>query len=327
MYKVSIIVPVYNAERYLHKCLDSLVNQTLEDIEIIAVNDGSTDGSLAILEEYQAKYPKKIKVFSKENGGQASARNLALKYVQGEYIGCVDADDYTDIDMFRLMYEEAVSANRCDIIACDSYTVRGKEKEYVRFGDYPDVLRLFIDAWVSPCNKIIRSEIYEKSGVIFPEGYIYEDTAWFAELIPWIKAIGNVHLPLYYRMVNENSTMTAAQGKRTAQIFPVMNGVLDFYREHGLYDKYRNELEYFYIRILFLSSLKRISAIDDKELRNKYVEKTILEVKEHFPDYKKNPYLKGCRGVYIKFTNKWVLKAWVCALRMKKRKPVQNNSR
>lgn len=301
MIKVSVIVPVYNAEKYLRQCMDSLVNQTLRDIEIIAVNDGSKDGSLAILREYEAAYPEKVRVFTKENGGQASARNLALQYAVGEYIGYVDADDYADTDMFRTMAEEAEKYS-CDAVACDSYTVNGEKTTYTAFGDYPEQRNLFLDAWVSPCNKMIRREIYIKSSVVFHEGYIYEDTAWFAEMIPWIKTIRTVHRPLYYRLVNENSTMTSAQGKRTAQIFPVMNGVVDYYKEHHLLGTYRNELEYFYIRILFLSSMRRISRIEDAALRNEYIRQTLFEVNEHFPNYRKNQYLHGWKGLYIRLS-------------------------
>ena len=93
MKKVSVIVPVYNTEQYLKKCIESLLNQTLEEIEIVIVNDGSTDHSKQILEEYANNYKDKVKLFSKENGGQASARNLALKNCEGKYIGFLDSDD------------------------------------------------------------------------------------------------------------------------------------------------------------------------------------------------------------------------------------------
>ena len=94
MVKVSVIVPVYNVEKYIDKCLDSLVNQTLKDIEIIVVNDGSPDDSQQVIDMYVKKYPKKIKSYIKENGGQGSARNLGLEHAKGEYISFVDSDDY-----------------------------------------------------------------------------------------------------------------------------------------------------------------------------------------------------------------------------------------
>ena len=97
---VSIIVPVYNVEKYLERCLKSLINQTLKDIEIIIVNDGSIDGSQTIIDNYKNKYPNMIKSFYIKNGGAAKARNYALNYVTGEYIGFVDSDDYVSEEMY-----------------------------------------------------------------------------------------------------------------------------------------------------------------------------------------------------------------------------------
>ena len=101
--KVSIIVPVYNVEPYLNKCLDSLVKQTLEDIEIIIVNDNSPDNSEQIILEYKEKYPDKIVYIKKENGGVSSARNAGLEVARGEYIGFLDGDDYVSLDMFKTL--------------------------------------------------------------------------------------------------------------------------------------------------------------------------------------------------------------------------------
>ena len=103
-YKVSVIVPVYGVEKYISKCLNSLVNQTLNDIEIIVVNDGTKDNSQKIIDEYVKKYPDKVKSFIKENGGQGSARNYGLKQATGEYIGYVDSDDYVELDMYEKLY-------------------------------------------------------------------------------------------------------------------------------------------------------------------------------------------------------------------------------
>ena len=304
MKTVSIIVPVYNAEKYLDRCLNSLVHQTLQDIEIILVNDGSTDGSAAILQKYAEQHPGLIRLFHKENGGQGSARNLALEYADGEYIGCVDADDAVALDMFEKMYQMAKEKN-CDAVACDTYTVRDGRKDYAAFRDYNAKADMFKNAWVSPCNKIIKRSVYAQSKVRFPEGCIYEDTAWFGELIPYLNVMKTVREPLYYRYVNKNSTMTAAQGMRTAQIFPVMNHVVAYYKQSGLYDAYYAELEYFYIRILLLSSLlKRIAKIHDRALRSEYTNQTLQEVYEKFPDFRRNKYLKGAKGLYIKHINR-----------------------
>lgn len=116
--KVSIIVPVWNVEKYLEQCLDSLVNQTLKEIEIIIVNDGSPDNSQAIIDSYVKKYPKLVRSFIKENGGQGSARNFGLSKAKGNYISFVDSDDWLDLNALEEMYNVAI-ANDSDVVICD----------------------------------------------------------------------------------------------------------------------------------------------------------------------------------------------------------------
>ena len=115
MVDVSLIVPVYNMEQYLVKCMDSLVNQTLETIEIVCVDDGSTDRSYAILKQYEEAYPDKVVVLRKENGGQATARNLGIQKSTGRYIGFVDSDDYVHTSMFEMMYQ-VMEEKHCDLV-------------------------------------------------------------------------------------------------------------------------------------------------------------------------------------------------------------------
>ena len=125
MEKVSIIVPVYNVEKYLECCLESLINQTLKDIEIICVNDGSTDNSGKILENYAAK-DNRIKVIHQVNGGQAAARNNGLNAVNGKYINFIDSDDWVDLDFIEKLYD-AAERNSADIAVA---SIIRKKKSY-----------------------------------------------------------------------------------------------------------------------------------------------------------------------------------------------------
>ncbi len=115
--KVSIVVPIYNLEKYVPRCLDALVNQTLEDIEIICVNDGSTDSAPEIIEDYKKRYPKKVKTFHKENGGEWSARTYGLKKATGEYVGFIDSDDVPEVTWAEKLYN-AAKENDADIAFC-----------------------------------------------------------------------------------------------------------------------------------------------------------------------------------------------------------------
>ena len=129
MTKVSVIVPVYNVEGYLEKCLESLVRQSLKDIEIIVVNDGATDNSLKIAKKYEEKYSNILKVYSKRNGGLSDARNFGLKYAKGKYVAFVDSDDYVKNDMFLKLYNFAVK-NDLDVVVSDTI-IKTDSSEYV----------------------------------------------------------------------------------------------------------------------------------------------------------------------------------------------------
>ena len=162
MKKVSIIVPVYNVEKYLRKCLNSLVNQTLTDIEVILVNDGSKDKSQEIINEFKEKYPEKIKAFETVNGGAAKARNYALEHVTGEYIGFVDSDDYVEEDMYEKLYNKAIEEN-AEIVCCNYYRVQEEVNKFSakKFGN----------------QRINKDNIFNKS--------IYEEKLLFDE-VPYL---------------------------------------------------------------------------------------------------------------------------------------------
>ena len=186
MPKVSVIVPFYNVEGYIEKCLETLVNQTLEDIEIILVNDGSKDRSIEIVNKFLEAYPEKLVYLEKENGGLSDARNYAIPYAKGEYIAFLDSDDYVEKDMYQKMYELAKKENS-DMVECDfywEYPDKLKKDVGVIYNGKKEMLEnVRVVAW----NKLIRREILEKTEVKFPKGYRYEDVEFTYKLVPLIK--------------------------------------------------------------------------------------------------------------------------------------------
>ena len=156
--KVSIIIPIYNVENYLRQCLDSAINQTLKDIEIICVNDGSTDTSLQIINEYANK-DNRIKIINKTNGGLSSARNAGLKIAQGEFIGFLDSDDYLDLNFYKSLYKRAKETNS-DIVVC----------EYIyRFQDNNKRKKIFLQV----DKNVITSDKNEKFKCLYLPVYCY----------------------------------------------------------------------------------------------------------------------------------------------------------
>ena len=309
MLKVSVIVPVYNTEKYLEKCLDALVHQTLDDIEIVIVNDGSTDTSVKIIERFKRDYPEKIKFISKENGGQATARNVGIKAASGKYIGFADSDDCVDRSMFEKMYELAEKKS-CDMVECNFHFVQEtknglhelKARGNVR--NYKNRKDMFIDPQVSPWNKLYRRDVLLESGILFPEGLIYEDTAFYIKTISFIERSAYLDEKLVYYYLRGNSTMNANKSRKVADIFSVLQDILDFYNNKGLFQQYYDELEYFYVKILLCSSLSRIGRVRDKKLKNAMLDETFALIQEKFPQYKSNKYFSGRIGKYIRTVNR-----------------------
>ncbi|MDO4707274.1 MAG: glycosyltransferase [Porphyromonadaceae bacterium] len=179
---ISVIVPVYNVEKYLHKCLDSLIYQTYKNLEIIVVNDGSTDNSGAICDEYAARDPR-VRVFHKENGGLSSARNRGLEAVRGDYIAYVDSDDWVDLDLYRRVVEKFTDDPKLDVVYMD-YRFEMPQGSYNQHVTPPHcensqknnaLLESFARDYISPSvwSKVYRYELIKD--IKFVEGLNYED--------------------------------------------------------------------------------------------------------------------------------------------------------
>ncbi len=312
MPKVSVIVPVYNVEKYLDKCLNSLVNQTLKDIEIIVVNDGSRDNSKKIINDFLDKH-KNIIYVEKENGGLSDARNYGMKYAKGDYVAFLDSDDYVDVTIYEKMYNKAVE-EKADYVECDFYWVypnkdAKSEKRKIDAGVvYKNKKEMLTYGRVVAWNKLIKRDIIKSE---FPVGLNYEDVEFFYKLIPQINKFSFVKEPLIYYIQRENSIVNK-QNYKTGHIFNVLNNVLDYYKKEKLYDEYKEELEYTYTRILLCSSLKRMVQIKDKVAKQRLLDETWQNLNTKFPEWKKNKILsqKSGKNVYMKTVNKHTYKLY-----------------
>ena len=276
MVKVSIIVPIYNVEKYIDKCIQSLLNQTLEEIEIILVNDGSTDKSKKRCEYYKNKYPKKIKYYEKENGGLSSARNEGLKHITGKYIAFLDSDDYVENVMYEKLYNKAVKDN-ADIVECNfiwEYSNGGKEDILKHYKNKKDIIkRARVVAW----NKLIKADLINKYKINFPNGLIYEDIEFLYKLIPYINKISYID-ECYVHYVQREDSLSNKQTDKVEDIFKILNNIIIYYKQSGFFQQYKKQIRYMYTRILLGSSLKRVLKIEDKQLKHKLIKKTISNV-------------------------------------------------
>ena len=290
MAKVSVIIAVYNAEAYVEKCVESLLGQTLQEIEIIAINDGSTDSSEKILAGFAAKSVK-FKYYTIVNGGAAKARNFGLTLATGEYVGYVDSDDFVDPEMYKLMYDKAAE-NSCDIVECNlHHTYDGGEDTEVMERYYTPGELICFGRYVV-WNKIYRREFLIEAEANFPASLIYEDVSFVAKLVPYIKKYDYIsEAPVHY--VQRQNSVNNSKSVKTMDIFTVLDDISVFYKKKGFYDQYKNELEYLYARILLCSSFKRMCRIPDKTLRNKALRLNYRKLTDNYKNWKKNPVLKS----------------------------------
>ncbi|MGM9882457.1 MAG: glycosyltransferase family 2 protein [Bacilli bacterium] len=288
MKKISVIIPVYNVEKYLAKCLDSLINQEFSDYEIIVVNDGSPDNSQSIIDSYVEKYPKIVKSYIKENGGQGSARNLGISKAKGEYICFVDSDDFVESNFLNSIYNFALQG-KYDVVVFDSYKVfdDGREKQYEKgLVEYSSDIQInYILSLAGPCNKLFKRMLWVDNNLKFMEQTIYEDLAIIPTIAKYTKRIGYMSVPLYNYLIRSSSSMhQLTYSKKMKDIFKVVDNL---YKQ--LNKDYHDELEYLYIIHLVHGAGLRFIKFDEGITD---IDKISSTMKELFPNWYNNKYLK-----------------------------------
>ncbi|MFC5684420.1 glycosyltransferase family 2 protein [Flavobacterium sp. MAHUQ-51] len=276
--KVSIIIPVYNAELYLEKCIDSLLTQTLSVCEFIFVNDGSVDSSQSILESYQIQ-DSRIKLINQENQGVSVARNTGVLMAQGEYIGFVDADDYINPNYFERFLELAGS----DLIAINSIVYNSKNELLInRTHLYQHMLAS--DSFNSVCFKIFKRDIIVKNGVTFPVGVrLGEDAHFIMDFLQYTTTVALIsdYQGYFYRENQESAT------KSPVKDYSVFDRVFsEFKMDHQkqynipltateILDAKLQKLWKTYMAALSLYF--RANTVLDKSQRNQFIEKSMIE--------------------------------------------------
>lgn len=299
MIKVSVIVPAYNTEKYLKKCLDSLVNQTLNDIEIIVINDCSTDKTKDILKNYKEKY-KNIKVINnKTNKGIGYNRNLGIKKAKGEFISFIDSDDYVDITMYEKMYNKA-KRDKLDLVICNFYNNLEHEDGSIQkiipknlipyfdnttLKDKPDLL---LKVELAPWNKLYKKELLD--GVWFPEDLKYEDAIVVIKSLNRAKKIGMVDDMLNYYLIRDKGE-TGTMNEKVFDILTVSKMIVEELKSANYYDEIKNEVEAMTIRNLFRYTLQQKNQ-KDKVVANKFIDDVFNFLNSEFPNWKKNKYFR-----------------------------------
>lgn len=260
MSKISIIVPIYNVEKYLEKCLESILGQTFKDFELILVDDGSPDNCGSICDRY-LKLDSRVKVIHKENGGLSSARNAGLDIAIGEYVGFVDSDDWIDTNMYEILYSMAKETD-ADIIQCKFKELYNENNINIKINtskfklidkfealnnliDYGEMHVQMVVAW----NKLYKKNLFDE--IRFPNGKIHEDEFTTYKLLYKSKKVALIGNELYYYRQTPNSIMNAKFNKNRLDYLEALEESLIFFK------KVNNEQLYNMTTIRYVDNLKK----------------------------------------------------------------------
>lgn len=315
MDKISVIVPIYNAEKYLDKCLTSLVSQTYTNLEIILINDGSTDNSLNIIEKFAKEYKNTIKVISRKNKGIGYSRNEGIRNASGSYISFVDSDDYLEINMLEEMYKK-IKKYDADIIICNyemynnsfckEVDVTKTMQEETSLFKQPELMNTLNFA---PWNKLYKKELF--NGIVFPEKYKFEDLSAVFKVCLNAKKIVKLDKTLYNYYVNASGE-TGSIDYRNLDMYYIIKDIIKYSKKYDNNQSFWNAFSLFCTYRIY-EVLGNTMDFDDRNKIIDYIKKSITLLNENFSNWKANLQVKGIKRIIL--TNKFL-----CTLYLKKRR-------
>ena len=301
---ISVVIPVYNVASSLRACLDSVVGQTVPGIEVVAVDDGSTDGSAALLHEYQRRYPDRVKVITTGNRGANHARNTALKQLTGEYVVFVDSDDFIEPDMCGKLLARAVHG-RNDIVFCGAYNLYDNPRTGSQIREatgtrlvnqdfrLTDAKYEFVHLSPFPWAKLFRRSVL--AGLEFPELTSFQgNDGQYADLVFVLQAccratrIGVVDEPLY----NYHRTTVRGFSRRTLDVVRAFDLLTEYMRRNGHLDTFREELEYVCAMHFAHRYPRLFKRRGNLALKLEFISATHGFLDREFPGWRRNSYLR-----------------------------------
>lgn len=287
---VSIIVPVYNVENYLKECLDSLVNQTLTNIEIICVNDASPDNSLAILKEYADKDKRIVIIDLPENRRQGGARNCGIKIAKADYISFVDSDDFVPETRFEKLYTTANKDNY-DLVVSNYYKYKNGKLDKID-NIHPEMSKLPLHEqrkWVlrhgmAIVSPLYKKELFLKNNLYFPEKLLYEDNALSAPLFFSAQHIAYLNDYLYYYRVDNMSTTRSLNNYHYFDELETVVIFMDNMKRIGKYDEYKEDIHYFFVKGYYIGGIWGALAKFTRPEKN-YIKIIQNSIANYVPDY------------------------------------------
>ena len=295
---ISIIVPIYNAEKYLNKCIDSLVNQTKKEIELILINDGSTDNSENVIKSYK---DKRIKYFKNKNQGIGKTRNFGIDKATGKYIIFVDSDDYLDLNACEELYKK-IEKEKADLVVCDFYRdIDGNLEEVIipsfDTSSLKENKNLLLDINLAPWNKIYKTKLIKDNNIKFIENLKYEDAPFVVDVIKFSKKIAKLNEKLNYYVIHNNSETTV----RDEKVFDIIK-IIDLIRNKFTGSDFKEVLDILTVSILMNYNIQQ-RVQKDWNVGKRFINASFTYLNQNIPNYKKNSYFKS-RSVIKSFIEK-----------------------
>lgn len=303
MIKVSVILPVYGVAQYIEKCTQSLLDQTLQEMEFIFVDDHGPDNSIELVQKMIENHPRKDQfVFLKpdHNVGAGMARNYAIPYAKGEYIAFVDSDDWVDPDMFRALYDEADWQRGVDLCFCQiskDYT-DGRPSETVKNPDIESGMistekrKHFLTHYVSLFSTYIyRREMVIQNNIHFPESRSADDSFFVTSALLFAQSMSHVDRPLYHYILRPGSVTTTKDSTKYQKRLATFSSLMEYLKSKGVYEEYKDEIDFIYLKKGYFSSVFNYIH-NSLEPRKAIVEEIRNEMMRQVPDFKNNPYYR-----------------------------------
>lgn len=307
--KVSIIVPIYNSSRYLNKCIESCLNQTLDEVEIILIDDASSDNSATLIAEYAANHPDKIiAMYLEENLHQGGARNRGIQIAKGEYLCFVDSDDWIEPTMCYELYYAAkiqdadMAGGNCFIST--EISDKPEKLNYVssEFGEYNiDKLQQYLSDQGYFWNRIYKREYVLKNNILFPEHIFYEDAYFNFLTALYAKNVVKVEKCFYHYYQSPNSTVRVKNNPRAYDRISIARLIAEDCRNRGLYARYKDIIDFKFISMSASNIVYScMRSFDEPEIKR--LQEIQADIKRLCPNYQHNPYYRS-----LAFDLRWYL--------------------
>ena len=305
---ISVVLPCYNVEKYIDKCINSLVNQTIgiDKLELIFVDDASTDATYEKLCQWEKRYPDSILVIHcLENRKQGAARNIGMEYASADYIGFVDSDDWIEPDMYETLYEKAILTG-ADVVSC----MYQREDEEGKRYDMGEIYRGEMDVLCEVSKEEfyglpggVWSGLYSKrlimeNDIYFPENLAYEDNFFGALLQYYMKSYYVIDKVFYHYTINNNSTIMQKNATHHNDRLIIEKMKLHELKKRGFYEKYKDEIDFEFLRLYYINTVNIFFTRMD-EIPYETLCSMQREVFETIPDFENNSHLEELHQVEL----------------------------